>query len=188
MKTIAIFVLLIFHALNCQAGYIIPNQDSLALKTVKEFYDWYINEAYPKNTSYFQVPDYKKLDENTYIFDLEEDKKRINTIDYFSEGFKDKLITRLNNCNQEMRKVKWDYEPEPMFNIVACNYLWGNQWVGGQGEKINEFKIESIQSDSDDFLVIVEILIGDKFFVRPHVSLKKTGEEFKINDINLVWN
>jgi hypothetical protein len=119
---------------------------------------------------------------------LEEDKKRINTIDYFSEGFKDKLITRLNNCNQEMRKVKWDYEPEPMFNIVACNYLWGNQWVGGQGEKITGFKIESAQSDSDDFLVIVEILTRDKVFVRSHVLLKKTGKEFKINDINLVWN
>jgi hypothetical protein len=190
LKTIPILFLLLSLGLNCKScdNKINSNPDSLAIKTAKEFYNWYIHDVYSKSTGYYQVPTFKKLNETTYIFDLAEFKGRINTIEYFTKDYKKKLVSKLKSCNAEMRKVKWDYEPEPMFNIVACNYLWGNQWVGGQGEKITGFKIESAQSDSDDFLVIVEILTRDKVFVRSHVLLKKTGKEFKINDINLVWN
>lgn len=182
-----ILILLSVNGFQIESSHTNPNQDSLALKTVDEFYDWYINDAYPKSTSYYQVPTFEKLDETTYVFDLEEFKERLNTIDYFSEDYKKDLVKRLESYNAEMRKVKWEYEPEPMFNIDACNYLWGNQWVGGQGEKINGFKIEEVQKNSDKLSIIVGILINDETFVRSHVFLTKKDKEFKINDIKLVW-
>ena len=181
---------MIFYVLSCQSKDRKPgiNTDSLAIKTVKEFYDWYINEAYPKSTSFYQVPGYKKLDETTYIFDLEEYKRRINTINYFSKGFKKKLITRLENCNQEMQKIEWEYEPEPMFNIDACNYLWGNQWVGGQGERISGFIIDETHTNGNEATVMVSILTGDKVFVRSKILLEMKEKEYKIEDIVLKWN
>lgn len=188
MKTISILILLIFNALPSDSSHIDPNQDSLALKTVGEFYNWYINDAYSKSTSYYQVPTFEKLDETTYVFDLREFKERVNTIDYLSENYKKKLVSRLESCNSEMRKVKWEYEPEPMFNIDACNYLWGNQWVGGQGEKIDGFKIEEVQTNANDASVIVCILIEDKTFVRSHLFLTKKDDQYKIHDIKLIWD
>lgn len=181
---------MIIYSLGCKSTSLNfdSNEDSVAIKTVNEFYDWYINDAYPKSVSYYQVPPFEKLDETTYVFDLREFKERINTIDYFSEDYKKKLVGRLENCNSEMRKIKWDYKPEPMFNIDACNYLWGNQWVGGQGERIDGYKIEKVQKNSGDFSVIVSILIEDKVFVRSHVLLTKRDDELKINNIKLVWN
>lgn len=188
MKTTYLLVPFILYALSSHSNHINPNQDSIALKTVNKFYDWYINDAYPKSTSYYQVPPFKKLDETTYIFDLREFKERINTIDYFSEDYKEKLVSLLESCNVEMRKIEWDYEPEPMFNIDACNYLWGNQWVGGQGEKITGYIIDKVEKNSEEYSVMVSILMGDKTFVRSHVSLTKKDDEFKINDIKLIWN
>ncbi len=188
MKTTSILFLFLLYALSCLSNHINPNQDSLALKTVDDFYNWYINDAYPKSTSYFQVPPFEKLDETTYVFDLREFKKRINTIDYFSKSYKEKLVSMLESCNTEMRKIKWGFEPEPMFNIDTCNYLWGNQWVGGQGEKITGYKINGVEKSSDEFSVIVSILIEDKTFVRSHVFLTKMDDKFKINDIKLIWN
>ncbi|HET8859932.1 hypothetical protein [Marivirga sp.] len=189
MRSICLLFLVVFYSLGCKPNSINTDigGDSLAIRTVNKFYNWYINDAYPKSTSYYQVPTFDKLDATTYVFDLEEFNERINTIDYFSEDYKKKLVSRLENCNSEMRKIKWEHEPEPMFNIDACNYLWGNQWVGGQGENINGFKIEEVQVHSDDVLVIVSILIEDKTFVRSHVLLTKKDKEFKINDIKLVW-
>jgi hypothetical protein len=105
MKTTSLLFPFILCALSSHSNHINPNQDSLSLRTVKEFYDWYINDAYPKSTSYFQLPPFEKLNETTYIFDLEEFKERLNTIDYFSEAYKKKLIGRLENCNAEMLKI-----------------------------------------------------------------------------------
>ena len=178
------------YAISCQSSErkSYASSDSLVVETVSKFYQWYINEAYPKSTSHYQVPGYKKLNETTYVFDLEEYRRRINTIDYFSEGYKEKLYDRLKNCNLEMQKVKWEYEPEPMFNIDACNYLWGNLWVGGQGEKITGFKIDKVAENDKQAEVIVLILIGDKVFVRSKALLSKIGREYKIEDIALVWD
>lgn len=177
-------------ALGCESSNKMLNseEDSLAVKIVEEFYDWYINEAYPKSTSYYQVPSYKKLNNTTYVFDVKEYKKRINTINYFSEAYKEKLVNRLENCNHQMRKVEWEYEPEPMFNIDACNYLWGNQWVGGQGEKISGFKIDAINSNGSEVTVMVSILTGDKVFVRSKVLLNEREKKYLIQDIELEWN
>lgn len=188
MKTIPILILLISNALISHSNHTNPNQDSLARQTVDEFYNWFINDAYPKSTSYFQVPPFERLNETTYIFDLREFKERINTIDYFSNEYKEKLVRRLENCNAEMRKINWEFEPEPMFNIDACNYLWGNQWVGGQGEKITGYKIDEVQKNSEEYSVIVRLLVEDKTFVHSQVFLTKKDDEFKIYDIKLIWN
>lgn len=189
MKNIFVIILLMTYALSCKASNKKPiaNEDSLAIKTVQEFYDWYINEAYPKSTSYYQVPGYKKLDKFTYIFDLEEYEERLNTIKYFSENYKQKLINKLQNCNQEMQKIKWEYEPEPMFNIEACNYLWGNQWIGGQGERVDGFKVESIKIKNGEAECVVNILINNRSFVQSIVLLEKARNEYKISNIDLNW-
>ena len=189
MKNIFVITILMIYALSCRSNdnKLVGNEDSLAVKTVQGFYSWYIHEAYPKSTSHYQVPDYKKIDGTTYIFDLEDYKERLNTIKYFSKEYKQKLIDKLQACNQEMKETKWDYEPEPMFNIKACNYLWGNQWVGGQGEMIDGFQIDSIKVNNNTAESIVSILIDNKVFVRSILSLKKVGNEYKISDIVLDW-
>ncbi|WKV10936.1 hypothetical protein [Marivirga harenae] len=188
MKTTSLLVPFILYTLSSHSNHTNPSQDSLVLQTVDKFYNWYINVAYPKSTSYYQIPPFEKLDETTYIFDLREFKERINTIDYFSEDYKEKLVSKLESCNAEMRKINWEYEPEPMFNINACNYLWGNQWVGGQGEKITGYKIDRDEKNSEEYSVIVSILIEGKTFVRSHVFLTKKVDEFKINEIKLIRN
>ena len=189
MKNILVAIILMGYALSCRSSdrKHTANEDSLAAETVQEFYEWYINEAYSESTSYYQIPSYKKLSETTYVFDLEEYEERISTITYFSNSYKQMLTNRLQNCNQEMQKIVWDYEPEPMFNIKACNYLWGNQWVGGQGERIDGFNIESTEVDSDEAKSVVNILIDDRVFVRSIVSLVKVNGNYKISNIRLDW-
>ncbi|MGK7389154.1 MAG: hypothetical protein ACNS60_02345 [Candidatus Cyclobacteriaceae bacterium M2_1C_046] len=162
--------------------------DSTAETTVKSFYSWYLNEAYPKSTSYYQIPPYKKIDENTFIFDTEEYIKRLNTIPYFSTTYKRMLLNQLEVCNEEMMKIEWDYEPEPMFNIKACNYLWGNQWVGGQGEKISGFEIGKTEIINNNPIYNVNLFTDNGLFVKSVVTLEKEDGQFKIADIKLDWN
>ena len=189
MKNAFVVTLLLGYALSCRSNNIerAVIEDSLAANTVQKFYQWYIHEAYPKSTSYYQIPSYRKLDETTYVFDLEEYEERLNTVPYFSDTYRQTLISRLRNCNREMREVAWDYEPEPMFNIKACNYLWGNQWVGGQGEVIGGFKVDSIEVDGSKAKSVVSILTGGRVFVRSIVSLEKIKGNYKISGIELSW-
>lgn len=185
-----LIILLLLNFLSCKSEnrpVTSFNEDSLAVKTVKEFYSWYINEAYPQSSSYYQIPNYKKLSNTSYVFDWDEYKTRLNTIHFFSEDYKQKLINQLEKCNEEMIKVEWESEPEPMFNIKVCNYLWGNPWVGGQGEKISGYKIESLSSEGNAKKCVVTILINNKPFVKSIVTIKKISDENKILDININW-
>ncbi|SHK98299.1 hypothetical protein SAMN04488028_1165 [Reichenbachiella agariperforans] len=187
MKDIITITVLAMYSLSCNSQNNSSN-DSSAVEVVNGFYSWYIEEAYPKSTSYYQVPSYKKLSGASYIFDLDELRQRLSTIDFFSQEYRNKLIEQLNVCNDEMLKIKWEYEPEPMFNIKECNYLWGNQWVGGQGEKISGYKIKDIETVEDTIKCTVQILIDDNVSVKSIVSTKKIDGEYKIININLDWS
>jgi len=153
---------------------------------VKSFYSWYLKEQYGNNSSYYQVPDYKKVSDGVYVFDLTQFQNRLSEIQYFSQSYKTKLINQLKSCNQEMMKYKWDAEPESMFNLKPCNYLWGNQWVGGQGENISDFRIKQV--NSKNMTVVVQILVKDSPFVNSIVELEETEDGLKISDIKLDWN
>lgn len=37
-----------------------------------------------------------------------------------------------------MMDYNWDYEPEPEFNINACNFLWRDRICGGVGEFLDQ--------------------------------------------------
>src|SRR5690606_9071872 len=114
-------------------------------------------------------------------------KLRLNSIRFFADSYKKHLIDQLAKCNEEMMKVEWEYEPEPMFNIKACNYLWGNPWVGGQGEEITGYKIQSVYTQGDTKICTVDILINEKPFVKSIVHVKEIGDEYQIVGINLNW-
>lgn len=189
MKSFIVVVLLVTYSLSCRSSdkSAFAKEDSLAMETVQEFYQWYIYEVYPQGSGYYQVPRYEKVDRVTYIFDIDDYQKRLSSVEFFSNGYKKKLIDRIRKCNQAMREVKWEYEPEPMFNIEQCNYLWGNQWVGGQGERVNGFKVESIVVNDGEAHCIVNILIDDKVFVRSILNLSKFEDEYKITNISLDW-
>lgn len=193
MKSNILFLLsLHFTAMSCSADSGRTQKtdfDSLARQTVNEFYSWYINEAYPISTSYYQMPGYKELNPTSYIFDIDEYKSRLGKIEYFSPEYKERLVKRLSECNEEMLNFEWEYEPEPMFNIASCNYLWGNQWVGGQGENITGHEITSIEIISDTVAICkVNILIEDTTFVKSIVTLERLNNvKPKISDISLQW-
>jgi len=161
------------------------NQDSKLVEPVECFYSWYITEQYLENPSYYQVPDFEKIGKKSYVFNLTQFQARLDKIPYFSESYKTKLIDQLIVCNEKMQKYEWDFEPEPMFNLEPCNYLWGDQWVGGQGENISDFEIDNI--DFENKIVIVQIFIDDNPFVKSTVKLQESSDGYKISDINLEW-
>lgn len=155
---------------------------------VKEFYAWYINDAHKNKFGYYQVPSFKKMDTSTYVFDKDVLAKRLNTIPYFSKSFKNALLQKLESCNQKMEKIEWEFEPEPEFNIDECNYLWFDNWVGGQGEDIDGFNIISEVSKEHATEFVVEILINKKAFTKSKVLVSKEGNYYKIDNIQLDWN
>ncbi len=159
-----------------------------ARKVVEDFYAWYIDTAYKIEPGYYQIPPFKKINNSGYIFDKVELSKRLSKIDYLSELFKNDILNKLEVCNQQMKKKKWDYEPEPQFNISECDYLWYDNWVGGQGENINGFNIIKETDTNLGFEFMVEILINKNVFAKSKVNVAKEGKAYKIVSIELVWN
>ena len=164
-------------------------EDSLAKDVIARFYEWYIFDAYENKYDYYQIPSYSKINETTYVFNEEEYEKRLREVKFLSEKFIENSVIRLNACNGKMRKIEWESEPEPQFNIQECNYLWGDTWIGGQGENINGFTIKSLEVQPDGRVQgIVDILIDKKKFVQSEVMLSKQDEAYKIDAIELVWD
>ena len=146
-KEIIVLFFAVFLANSCCSQQI-PDSDSIAQRNlVSQFFTWYIKEAGIRGSSYYQVPRYKKLSQTSYIFDINDLKKRLDKVFFFSEDFKTRQIEKLKLCNAEMQKISWDSEPESQFNVRACDYLWYDNWIGGQGEDIDGFSIIS-QTDN----------------------------------------
>lgn len=182
-------LLLIFHSVIIH-GCGISNQtpDPKAKKIVESFYKWYINDAYVNNPGYYQTPPFKKLEKGKYVFDKFELRKRLNQIKELSESYKITLLEKLEICNHEMFKRTWEYEPEPQFNIQQCDYLWYDNWVGGQGENINGFRIVNGTQIGSNVNFNVEILINDKVFTKSIVTLEMTEGNYQISNIELIWD
>jgi hypothetical protein len=159
--------------------------DSTAVAVVNGFFSWYIEKAYAHKPGYYQLPPYKKLNPESYIFDITEYQKRIGEIEFFSSAFKKTLSDKLNTCNTEMQKVSWDSEPESQFNIKACDYLWYDNWVGGQGENIDGFKIVSETSKTDAIVVLVQMTIDDEPYSHVNVEVKREDGVYRISGIQL---
>jgi hypothetical protein len=179
----------IVHSMFSQTGVgTQPQSVSNSRKLVNDFYSWYIKNAYQTTPSYYQIPPFKRLATSQYVFDRDELAKRLNKISYLSEAYKKGLLDKLNECNHQMKKRKWQHEPEPQFNITECDYLWYDNWVGGQGEKVDGFNIvkENPGSSTTDF--IVEILINKKVFSRSRVTVGIEERDYKILNIELIWN
>ncbi|MFZ5972426.1 MAG: hypothetical protein ACOYXA_12610 [Bacteroidota bacterium] len=186
MKTIfSILVINLFFLNSCTADKTKVNPD--AKKVVESFYTWYIGDAYSKLFDYYQVPPFKKMGDKEYIFDKNELSERLNKVDYLSDSYKRAILDKLELCNNEMRKRKWDYEPEPQFNIKQCDYLWYDNWVGGQGERINGFNIINETSNQSNIEFLVEILINNKVFTKSKVTVEKEKNSYKISNIELIW-
>jgi hypothetical protein len=189
-KGILGLVLAVFVSSNCKtegATGDIPTLNSEPVKIVTNFFAWYIYDSYKQRPGYFQFPPYKKIAENSFIFDLEEFEKRLNEIQYLSNSFKISLVKKLEICNSEMKKMSWDSEPEPQFNIKACDYLWYDNWIGGQGENIDGFKIIDSNVIGDNVEVLVQVSIAGKPFVKVNVDVGLEEKKYKIFNIQLKW-
>lgn len=182
--TFFLFVLQLFFCQGCVSQKTNPN----ARKVVEDFYNWYISDAYKNKFDYYQVPPFKNVGERKYVFDKEELKRRLLEIKYFSKNFRTRLLDKLDLCNDAMSKLDWDFEPEPQFNISQCNYLWFDNWIGGQGENINGFRIVKETNDGSNAEFIVEILINEKVFTKSKVQIEQLENNYLISDIVLIWN
>lgn len=177
-------------ATSCNSQPATHDNDSIAKRTVvNEFFTWYINETKLRGPSYYQVPTYKKVAPKSYIFDIDDLKKRLRGIPFLSEKFKAAQVEKLKACNAEMQKVSWDSEPESQFNIRACDYLWYDNWVGGQGEDIDGFNIvdETETDNGNSAIFTVQITINGKPFTKSEVEVVRTDSTFKISSIHLNW-
>jgi hypothetical protein len=184
-----IFVFLLIQPFLCQ-GCTTDNStnNSDARKVVESFYKWYIDDAYKNEFDYYQVPPFKKIGDKEYIFDKVELGIRLNKIKQLSEKYKKNILEKLEMCNREMQKKKWQQEPEPQFNIRQCDYLWYDNWLGGQGESISGFKIIKEINSQTGVEFIVEILIDKKLFTKSKVLVEKEKGYFKISNIELIWD
>jgi hypothetical protein len=111
----------------------------------------------------------------------------LEKITFFSNEFKQQLVTKLNLCNSEMKKIAWDSEPESQFNIKACNYLWFDNWVGGQGENISGYEVLNELAEHDCKLVTIQIMVDEKPFTKTKVKVVRIDGSFKISDMELDW-
>lgn len=182
---LALITLQLFFYQSCATNKTRANPD--ARKVVEDFYNWYI-DTYKNVFDYYQVPPFKKTGTTEYIFDKDTLSQRLNKIKYISEKYKANLLDKLELCNNEMKKKKWDYEPEPQFNISQCNYLWFDNWVGGQGENIDGFNIISEVDNQSSIEFVVEILIKKKVFTKSKVTVEKEKNTYKVLNIELVWD
>jgi hypothetical protein len=185
MKSLYIILIPIISSFGCYDKK--AKNDSGAKKVVEEFYSWYISDAYKNKFDYYQVPPFKKIAEGKYVFDKDELVRRLNGIRFFSERLKAELLNKLEVCNQQMQKQIWDSEPEPQFNIAECNYLWFDNWVGGQGEEIDGYNVIDEKVQGNNVEIIVEIMINKKRFTKSKVLTVKEGGAYKIDNIELVW-
>lgn len=186
-KSIALFyIVLVLGTKSCHS----QKNDSIVFPETEfasRFFKWYLNEIKQKGQSYYQIPTYKKIDSKTYVFDIAEFKKRLEKITFFSNEFKQQLVTKLNLCNSEMKKIVWDFEPESQFNIKACNYLWFDNWVGGQGENISGYEVLNELAEHDCKLVTIQIMVDEKPFTKTKVKVVRIDGSFKISDMELDW-
>jgi hypothetical protein len=164
------------------------NDQRDARETIEKFYQWYIHEAYPKVFDYYQIPPYKKICQKKYLFNKNELKVRLEKVKHLSNEYINSSLEKLEICNTEMLKLDWDAEPESQFNTRACDYLWFDNWVGGQGEDIDGFRIVNEVASNDRVVFMVEILIQKDVFTKSKVSVKIEGGVYKITDIELIWN
>lgn len=163
------------------------NEENNPREIIEGFYKWYIHEAYPKVYDYYQIPPYKKVGETKYIFNKTELRARLSKVKFLSNEYINFTLDKLEACNAEMLKIDWDAVPESQFNIRQCDYLWFDNWLGGQGENIDGFRIVSEVNTKDGIEFTVEILINKEIFTHSKVTVKKEEEKYKINKIELVW-
>ncbi|GCC51974.1 hypothetical protein SanaruYs_22050 [Chryseotalea sanaruensis] len=181
--------LLVFILIFCSSKRTNQSNDQKnSRETVEKFYLWYIKDAYPKDFSYYQIPPYKKVDQKKYAFDNNEHKARLEKVKYLSKEYINSSLEKLEICNTEMLKLDWDAQPESQFNIRACDYLWFDNWVGGQGEDIDGFRIVNEVASNDRVVFMVEILIQKDVFAKSKVTVKKEDGIYKITNIELIWN
>ena len=193
MKIPFAFIIVIVHLISCQGCNKLANDkdfriDPKAREVVNNFYKWYIGDAYQKGSGYYQVPPFKRISDQLYVFDGAELEKRLAKVPFFSNEYRNQLVNKLKLCNAEMSKKIWEYEPEPQFDIGKCNYLWFDNWVGGQGESINDFRIIEENNHETYTEFLVEILIDKVVFVKSKVKVVKESDLYKIDNIMLVWD
>jgi hypothetical protein len=178
-----------FVTVSCESQSKEPASRTNSKESVltRQFFDWYISEVRENGNSYYHVPPYQKINDTSYIFDIKEFEKRLKKITFFALAFRKTLVAKLEGCNSEMKKVKWDSEPESQFSIKTCDYLWGDNWVGGQGEEISGYEIIGETAEGDAQLVTVQIFVGGKPYAKSQVLVAKEADKYKIFDIRLDW-
>lgn len=166
----------------------INNVDNEAYEIIDNFFSWYIKEVYPENPQLYQIPEYKQLNDSTYIFNAEDYGNLLQKVKFFSKEFILQETNKIKECNSVLKKTAWEYAPEPEFNIPECNFLWSDRWIGGQGEFIDGYKIVGFeQRNSGELVAYVNILIEDQKFVESRVTLMKEASNYLINSIELYW-
>lgn len=165
------------------------NTDSLseAKAVVTKFYSWYINDIYKNTYGGYLLPRYKKVKNQTYVFDEKELSDKLNKISYLSTNYKNRLMEKLRLCNQEVSKIKWESKPESQFNSKNCGYLWFDNWVGGQGEDIDGFKIIAQTDVANSTKFTVQITINGNPFTKSEVEVIRVDSAYKISSISLNW-
>lgn len=176
--------------ISCEAGGQKRKEGPyLEAKTVvNEFYSWYINDIYKDTYAGFLVPHIKKVKDQTYVFDEKELSRKLNTIPYLTTNYKNHLMNKMRLCNEEISKLRWESEPESQFNSKNCDYLWFDNWVGGQGEDIDGFRISDESIQQATFKVTVEVMTGKSVFTKAIVTVVKEDNSFLIDDIVLDWD
>ncbi|MDG5817109.1 hypothetical protein QA601_18570 [Chitinispirillales bacterium ANBcel5] len=165
---------------------------NIATSLVDEFYNWYIHQIYKTgNSSDYQNAPFKELAPDKYGLDIETYKQKLDKIHYFSEGYKSALISKNLKCSIAMMNSNHEFNPfEEMFHLGEdnhiCNILWYDNWLGGQGENINGYKISDVYKvDSTSYSIHVHILLDDEVFSTADVTVEFQSENAKISNIDL---
>lgn len=130
------------------------------------------------------MPDVLSDGDSVYFLDSLGYLKKLREANFFSKAYILNQAKAIGTCNKEIQSQKWDANSELDFD--GCEFTTFDQWVGGQGEDIDGFKIVSVLEDTHSNkspIVTVETLIGGKKFVVILVRVVKEDEDYKIDDI-----
>lgn len=175
-------------------GLSIRNQDSnpemidFSIKAtasfVTDFYNFYLDSVYEnRNIPFNQAPDHIQVRVGVYQLDSVYRDSLFRSWGYFSNGFLAQDLERLKKCNHLLEDEIFEFEPEPWYNIPGCEWQWYDNFIGGQGETVSKVRIDSSYYESNRWIHVVDVLIGEQTFQKLNVAVSHEKGDLRIDKI-----
>jgi hypothetical protein len=165
-------------------------------KVAIDFYQYYLTNVYGKNNQ-IAAPTVR-LTGGIYQIDPTQYLKFLNESGFFSSTFYQNELPKFDTCNKALKTITVKQVtdsggfPTDFVPGDACGFMSFNQWVGGQGEKLDTANVLNSKINSD--MAQVTLVIGQKLdetysynYSYPTITLVRENGKWKIGGITVAF-